>query len=246
MGLGIVLQAGLWAWLAASTLLVGALIGFYWSLPRKVVATVMAYGSGVLIAALCFEQIPEAQRLGGIWPTLGGLLLGGVVFVAANEWLEHQERKHRSKSSGKAPVVGLLIAAGAFLDGIPESLGLGLALLGGGNVSLVMMIAILLANLPEGLASAAGLKAEGRSAAYVFSVWGVIVLLSGVAAMLGPLLMADLSPLWLSFALGFSAGAVLCMLVDTLIPEAFAETHAFTGLITLAGFMTAFAVSNLL
>ncbi|MDO9322764.1 MAG: hypothetical protein Q7U01_14185 [Pseudomonas sp.] len=246
MGLGIVLQAGLWAWLAASTLLVGALIGFYWSLPRKVVATVMAYGSGVLIAALCFEQIPEAQRLGGIWPTLSGLLLGGVVFVAANEWLEYQERKHRSKSSGKAPVVGLLIAAGAFLDGIPESLGLGLALLGGGNVSLVMMIAILLANLPEGLASAAGLKAEGRSAAYVFSVWGVIVLLSGVAAMLGPLLMADLSPLWLSFALGFSAGAVLCMLVDTLIPEAFSETHAFTGLITLAGFMTAFAMSNLL
>lgn len=246
MSLAIVLQAGLWAWLAASTLLVGALIGFYWSLPRKVVATVMAYGSGVLIAALCFEQIPEAQRLGGIWPTLGGLLLGGVVFVAANEWLEYQERKHRSKSSGKAPVVGLLIAAGAFLDGIPESLGLGLGLLGGGNVSLVMMIAILLANLPEGLASAAGLKAEGRSAAYVFSVWGVIVLLSGVAAMLGPLLMADLSPLWLSFALGFSAGAVLCMLVDTLIPEAFAETHAFTGLITLAGFMTAFAVSNVL
>ncbi|MDO8698066.1 MAG: hypothetical protein Q7J74_13250 [Pseudomonas sp.] len=246
MGFGIVLQAGLWAWLAASTLLVGALIGFYWRLPRKVVATVMAYGSGVLISALCFEQIPEAQRLGGLWPTLGGLLCGGVVFVAANEWLEYQERKHRSKLSVKAPVVGLLIAAGAFLDGIPESLGLGLGLLGGGNVSLVMMVAILLANFPEGLASAAGLKAEGHSAAYVFTVWGVIVLLSGVAAMLGPLLMADLSPLWLSFALGFSAGAVLCMLVDTLIPEAFAQTHAFTGLITLAGFMTAFTVSNLL
>jgi ZIP family zinc transporter len=241
-----VLQAGLWAWLAASTLLLGALIGFYWSLPRKVVATVMAYGSGVLIAALCFEQIPEARRLGGIWPTLAGLLLGGVVFVAANEWLEYQERKHRGASSGKAPVVGLLIAAGAFLDGIPESLGLGLSLLGGGNVSLVMMIAILLSNMPEGLASAAGLKAEGRSAAYVFGVWGVIVLLSGLAAMLGPLLMADVSPMWLSLALGFSAGAVLCMLVDTLIPEAFAQTQAYTGLITLGGFMTAFALSNLL
>lgn len=246
MSLAIVLQAGLWGWLAASTLLVGALMGFYWRLPRKAAATVMAYGSGVLIAALCFEQIPEAQRLGGIWPTLGGLLLGGVVFVLANEWLNHQERKHRSKSSGKAPVVGLLIAAGAFLDGIPESLGLGLGLLGGGHISLVMMIAIALANLPEGLASAAGLKAEGRSAGYVFALWGGIVLLSGVAAALGPLLMADVSPLWLSFALGFSAGAVLCMLVDTLIPEAFAQTHALTGLITLAGFMTAFTLSNVL
>jgi ZIP family zinc transporter len=119
-------------------------------------------------------------------------------------------------------------------------------LLEGGHLSLVMMIAIALSNLPEGLASAAGLKAEGRSGTYVFGIWGVIVLLSGVAAALGPLLMADVSPLWLSFALGFSAGAVLCMLVDTLIPEAFAETHALTGLITLAGFMTAFTLSNVL
>jgi ZIP family zinc transporter len=246
MSLPIVLQAGLWGWLAASTLLVGALIGFYWRLPRKAVATVMAYGSGVLIAALCFEQIPEAQRLGGIWPTLGGLLVGGVAFVLANEWLDLQEQKHRSQLPGKGSMVGLLIAAGAFLDGIPESLGLGLGLLEGGHLSLVMMIAIALSNLPEGLASAAGLKAEGRSGTYVFGIWGVIVLLSGVAAALGPLLMADVSPLWLSFALGFSAGAVLCMLVDTLIPEAFAETHALTGLITLAGFMTAFTLSNVL
>jgi ZIP family zinc transporter len=246
MVLPLVFQAGLWGWLAASTLLVGALVGFCEQLPRKAVATVMAYGSGVLIAALCFEQIPQAQRLGGIWPTLAGLLVGGVAFVLADEWLDYQERQHRRQLPGKGPVVGLLIAAGAFLDGIPESLGLGLGLLGGGHLSLVMMIAIALSNFPEGLASAAGLKAEGRSASYVFAVWGVIVVLSGVAAALGPLFMVDVSPLWLSFALGFSAGAVLCMLVDTLIPEAFAETHALTGLITLAGFMTAFALSNLL
>ncbi|MBT9532183.1 MAG: hypothetical protein IV111_18645 [Pseudomonas sp.] len=241
-----VFKAGLWGWLAASSLLIGALIGFYWRLSRKLVATVMAYGSGVLIAALCFEQIPEAQRLGGLWPTLSGLLIGGTVFVLADEYLDHLERHHRSRLPGKGSLVGLLIAAGAFLDGIPESLGLGLGLLGGGNISAVMLVAIFLANLPEGLASAAGLKGEGRSAGYVFTLWGVIVLLSGIAAMVGPALMAQVSPLWLSFALGFSAGAVLCMLVDTLIPEAFAETHALTGLITLSGFMTAFALSHLL
>jgi zinc transporter, ZIP family len=246
MAFPVALQAALWGWLAASTLLLGALVGFYWQLPRKALATVMAYGSGVLIAALCFELIPQAQRLGGLWPTLGGLLVGGLVFVLADEWLDYQERKHRSQLPGKAPLVGLLIAAGAFLDGIPESLGLGLGLLGGGQLSWVMMIAIALSNIPEGLASAAGLKAEGRSGGYVFLLWGAIVLLSGLAAAFGPLLMVDVSPLWLSFALGFSAGAVLCMLVDTLIPQAFAETHALTGLITLAGFMTAFALSNLL
>lgn len=246
MVLPIVVQAGLWGWLAASTLLLGALVGFYWQLPRKVLATVMAYGSGVLIAALCFEQIPLAQRLGGIWPTLAGLLVGGGVFVLADEYLDYQERQQRSQLPGKAPMVGLLIAAGAFLDGIPESLSLGLSLLGGGQLSWVMLIAIALSNIPEGLASAAGLKAEGRSGAYVCLLWAAIVLCSGLAAALGPLLLADVAPRWLSFALGFSAGAVLCMLVDTLLPEAFAETHALTGLITLLGFMTALALSNLL
>lgn len=192
-----VFKAGLWGWLAASSLLIGALIGFYWRLSRKLVATVMAYGSGVLIAALCFEQIPEAQRLGGLWPTLSGLLIGGTVFVLADEYLDHLERHHRSRLPGKGSLVGLLIAAGAFLDGIPESLGLGLGLLGGGNISAVMLVAIFLANLPEGLASAAGLKGEGRSAGYVFTLWGVIVLLSGIAAMVGPALMAQVSPMWL-------------------------------------------------
>ena len=246
MDWAMVFKAGLWGWLAASSLLVGALIGFYWNLPRKLVATVMAYGSGVLISALCFEQIPEAQRLGGLWPTLSGLLIGGATFVLADACLDRLEQHHRNGLPGKGSLVGLLIAAGAFLDGIPESLGLGLGLLDGGNISAVMLVAIFLSNLPEGLASAAGLKDEGRSAGYVFALWGVIVLLSGVAAMAGPALMADVSPIWLSFALGFSAGAVLCMLVDTMIPEAFAETHALTGLITLSGFMTAFALSNLL
>jgi len=79
----------------------------------------------------------------------------------------------------------------------------------------------------------------------VFGLWGSIVLLSGLAAMAGPGLMGDLPPVWLGFALAFSAGAVLCMLVDTLIPEAFESTHAWTGLITLAGFMTAFALDHL-
>ena len=243
-----VVQAGLWGWLAASSLLVGAIIGFWVNLPKKVLASVMAYGSGVLIAALCFEQIPQAQRLGGVWPTLGGLLAGGVAFVLANSGLDLLERQHRRKAAGLAKsgsMLGLLIAAGAFLDGIPESLGLGLGLLDGGKVSLVMFTAIALANLPEGLASAAGLRAEGHAAGYVLGLWGCIVLLSGLAAMAGPGLFAGLAPGYVAFALGFSAGAVLCMLVDTLMPEAFAQTHALTGLITLAGFGTAFALGHL-
>lgn len=243
MDWNVTLQAGLWGLLAASSLLLGAVLGVFLRLPGKVVASIMAYGSGVLIAALCFEQIPEALRLGGHTPTMLGLLCGGLVFVLANEWLDWLERRHRQTVGRRTSMLGLLIAAGAFLDGIPESLGLGLGLLGGGSVSLVLLVAIFLANLPESLASAVGLRAEGHSKAYVFGLWGSIVLFSGLAAMAGPGLFANVAPMWLAFALSFSAGAVLCMLVDTLIPEAFASTHALTGLITLAGFMTALALS---
>ena len=235
---GMVVQAGLWGWLAASSLLLGAMIGMFAKLSRKVVASVMAYGSGVLIAAVCFEQLPDALRLGGHLPTLVGMFCGGSLFVLASRWLDGLQ------GGGQGALVGLLIAAGAFLDGIPESLGLGLGLLDGGSVSLVMLVAIFLSNLPEGLASASSLRDEGRSKTWVFGLWAVIVLLSGLAAMAGPGLFAGLPDSWLAFVLGFSAGAVLCMLVDSMIPEAFAETHALTGLITLSGFMTALALDK--
>jgi ZIP family zinc transporter len=230
MALNMTLQAGLWGWLAASSLMLGAAIGGGVRLPRKAVASIMAYGSGVLIAAICFEQLPDALRLGGHLTTLGGMFCGGVVFVLASRWLE------RLQGSGQGALVGLLIAAGAFLDGM----------LDGGQVSLVMLAAIFLSNLPEGLASAASLRDEGRSRAWVFGLWGAIVLLSGLAAMAGPGLFAGLPDTWLAFVLGFSAGAVLCMLVDSMIPEAFAETHALTGLITLSGFMTALALDKVI
>ena len=235
---GMIIKAGLWGWLAASSLLLGAAIGMLCRLSRKAVASVMAYGSGVLIAAICFEQLPDALRLGGHLPSLAGMLCGGLVFVMASRWLESLQ------SGSEGALVGLLIAAGAFLDGIPESLGLGLGLLDGGQVSLVMLVAIFLSNLPEGLASAASLRAEGRSRVWIIGLWGAIVMLSGLAAMAGPGLFVGLPDSWLAFVLGFSSGAVLCMLVDSMIPEAFAETHALTGLITLAGFMTALALDK--
>jgi ZIP family zinc transporter len=135
---------------------------------------------------------------------------------------------------------------GALLDGVPESIVIGISMIGGGVVSLVTVLAVFLSNVPEGLASAAGMKAAGRSARYIFGVWGAIAVASSVASLLGYTVISGFAPSWIAAITALAAGAILAMLADTMIPEAFAEAHAFTGLITVAGFLAAFVLSRAL
>ncbi|MER7370985.1 hypothetical protein [Nonomuraea wenchangensis] len=137
------------------------------------------------------------------------------------------------------------MAVGALLDGVPESVVLGLSLLGGGDVGLAVVAAVFISNVPEGLSSAAGMKRAGRGAGYVFGIWGGIALASGLAAMLGNLGLESASPAAVAVIMGVAAGAILAMVADTMIPEAFEDAHLLTGLITTAGFLTAFAVERL-
>ncbi|RZI71344.1 MAG: ZIP family zinc transporter, partial [Variovorax sp.] len=139
---------------------------------------------------------------------------------------------------------GAAIAIGALLDGIPESIVIGLSLLQGGAVSLVAVVAIFLSNIPEGLSSAAGMKKAGRSALYVFGVWVGIAVASGVAAWAGYSLFQGVSQEWVAATTAIAAGAILAMLADTMIPEAFEQAHDAAGLITVAGFFAAFALSK--
>jgi len=136
----------------------------------------------------------------------------------------------------------MAIAVGALLDGIPESVVLGLGLLGGGSVSVPVLAAVFISNVPEGLSSAAGMKSSGRSARYVFGVWGGIAVASGLAAMTGYLSLGSAAPEVISVITAVAAGAILTMVADTMIPEAFEQTRALTGVITTLGFLTAFAI----
>ncbi len=148
-------------------------------------------------------------------------------------------------SEQQAPGSGLAIALGALLDGVPESVVIGVSLLGGGGVSLVAVGAVFLSNIPEGLSSAAGMKRSGRSAAYVFGVWGGIALVSGVAAWLGYSIFGGFSADAVAGVTAVAAGAILAMLSDTMIPEAFEGTRDYTGLVTVVGFLLAFMLSKL-
>jgi ZIP family zinc transporter len=131
------------------------------------------------------------------------------------------------------------------LDGVPESIVIGISLLSGGAASLVTVIAIFLSNLPEGLSSAAGMKKARRGAGYVFGVWGGIALASAAASFAGYTLFSGASPAVTAAVTAVAAGAILAMLSDTMIPEAFEAGHTFAGLVTVIGFLAAFALTKL-
>lgn len=243
--------AGFWGLFAGSALLVGAFFGYYYSLPDRLISAVMAFGSGVLISALSFDLMDEAYHRGGILATGLGFLGGAAIYTAANRLLASRGARHRKRSSTlqvseeEQAGSGIAIALGALLDGIPESAVIGLSLLTGRGVSGVAVAAIFISNVPEGLSSAAGMKKSGRSLRYVFGVWGFIALLSGLASWAGFVFFAGLPPAIIAGTTAVAAGAILSMLVDTMIPEAYASDHALAGPITVAGFLAAFALSKL-
>ena len=140
---------------------------------------------------------------------------------------------------------GVAIAVGALLDGIPESIAIGLSILHGGAVSIATVAAIFLSNLPEGISSSAGMRKSGRSAVYVFGVWIAIAVACGLSSLAGYAVFGSFSPGVIAATTAVAAGAMLTMIVDTMIPEAFAETHDWAGLITVLGFLTAFTLSEL-
>ena len=227
------LAAGLWALFAASSLVVGAFVAQHFALPKQVVGQTMGFGAGALIAALAYELIPNDNVSDiQVWLSFGA---GALVFYAADSWLDR-------RTSGGAP--GQTIALGALLDGVPESIVLGMSLAVGGSVSVGFLVAVLVSNIPESLSSTADMLAT-RSAAAIYRLWISIAIVSGVAGALGYVIAEAVSASDGRYVQAFAAGAVLTMLADSMMPEAFAEGGKRVALLTALGFAVAAVLTTL-
>jgi zinc transporter, ZIP family len=242
--------AALWGLLAGSGLLIGAVlvVAFERRPSHRVIAAVMGFGGGVLIAVLSADMMDSALREGGPFAAAAGFLLGAGAFCAINWRLALYGARHRNRcgdcvrqpSEAERSGSGLAIAVGAVLDGVPESLVIGLSVSKGGTLGLGLVVGIFLANVPQGLSSASGMRKAGRSGSYIFALWTAVLLINGMAATAGYVLLDGTAPVLAAGILAFAAGAVLAMLAESMIPEAFADAQPFIGLITVVGFLVAF------
>ncbi|MFC4223775.1 ZIP family metal transporter [Lysinibacter cavernae] len=261
------LFAALSGFLGGITLVIGAAVAWFVQIPRTVVAGVMAFGAGVLISALAYELVQEANDGGGLLPTIVGFVVGALLYVGADWMLSKRAanqaagsetgHRHRGKSVSSRNVThrrqsgssdensGKVIAMGALIDGIPESIVLGLSVTATGGLSLPIVLAIAISNVPESLSSTSELKSSGQSARYVFSLWSGIALISTAAAFLGYALLRNSPDELIAVITTVAAGGLLAMVCNTMIPEAFAEERRLTGLWATLGFLTAFSLHEL-
>jgi ZIP family zinc transporter len=235
------LGAFIWAFIAASSLIVGGLIACWVNLSKRTVGIIMAFGAGVLISAVAYELVFESVKLAKFsgYPTLG-FFLGAFTFFFADNLIEKMgagDRKAIGASHHSSLVVPLVLAI--ILDGIPESVVIGLSLLEGGNVSVGMMVAVFISNIPEAVAGTSGMRSGGWSKTKILLLWLIIALVCAVASAIGFALLGDMPPFWLALVNAFAAGAILMMLANTMIPEAYEHGGKLAGVFTVLGFALA-------
>jgi ZIP family zinc transporter len=238
------MSALLWGLLASSSLVIGGAIILVRPLSQRTVALIMAFGAGVLISAVAYDMVQDAFEMGD-GPTLfTGLAAGALAFYFGDLAIDHLGGNHRKRSTGaQASGSGAAIAFGTVLDGIPESVVLGTTLVVGTSWSFI--IAMFISNLPEAMAATAGLTKAGTKRAPILWLWVATMAVSGLAAFGGFTLLDDASGGAVAFVQAFAAGALLTMLADTMIPEAYDFGGRATGLMTALGFSLAFGLGIL-
>jgi ZIP family zinc transporter len=240
-------EALFWGLVAGSSLILGGVMAVWLPIGDRLLGLIMAFGAGVLISAVAYELIAEGYSTGGGTGGLAaGTAAGALTFFAGDALIDRMggaERKAMGRVAGTGS--GLAIVLGIVLDGIPESAVIGLGLLEGTGVSVAVIAAVFLSNMPEAIAATSGLLSDGWSVGRVMSLWALVTVVSGIASLLGYAVFDSAGPGALAFVLGFAGGAILTMLADTMMPEAYEHGGKLVGLVTTLGFGLSFLITTL-
>jgi ZIP family zinc transporter len=233
-----------WGALAASSLVIGALLGMARDWPPRLIGLVLAFGAGALISAVSFDLAEEGARLGDTGVAAGGLALGAITYFALDRVVG---RRSASRAGGRGrggAGAGTALALGAFLDGIPEQTVLGIGLASGQGVSVGLLVAIYVSNLPEAIGSSSAMHAAGTRPAAIRRLWILVALICTLSTVVGYAIADNVSSNVNAAVDGFAAGALLVMLVDSMIPEAVRKGGDVSGLATVLGFAVAAGLSS--
>jgi zinc transporter, ZIP family len=241
------LEAFAWGLLAASSLVLGAAVALGLRVGLRAIGLVMAFGAGVLISAVAFDLIDEAVGTAtGHGAVLIGVFAGCGVFFGGDLLIDRAGGEHRkSAAGGNEDDSALAIVLGTVLDGIPESVVIGLTIYEGGAVGAAYLAAVFISNVPEALSSTSGLVEKGWTRSRILGMWTGIALVSAVASLVGYAAFKHASPDVVAFVLAFAAGAILTMLADTMMPEAYRYAGKLVGVVTTLGFAVALVIDQL-
>jgi ZIP family zinc transporter len=238
------LTVGFWGAFSASSLLIGAALAIWLRPPNRIVGLVMGFGSGTLLSAVAYELVPQAAK--GDFPVVLGLTVGALTFFIADWIVDRRGGEQRKSIAAKQRAgTGLAIFLGTLLDGVPESLVLGMSLALGGEVGVAFLVAVFISNLPESMASTTSMEDSGMPRTTILGMWLALVAASALAAALGYALIKRQPGVEGAAVEAFAAGAMLTMLADTMMPEAFEQGGKVVGLVTVSGFAVATALAFL-
>ena len=231
-------NAFLWGALATSSLVIGGVIASSFSLSKRSLGIVMAFGAGTLISAVSYELVYEAMKLakGTGFPAFG-FFAGALTFFFSDMVIgKYGARKHLKIEAPSQTGLIVPMVLAIILDGVPECIVIGLGILEGGTVSLAMLVAVFISNLPEAIAGTTGMKAGGWTKTKVAFLWCIIAIVCAFATVAGYTLFSGVSQQWLSFIQAFAGGAILIMLANSMIPESYEHGGKLAGVFTVLGF----------
>ncbi|WP_310551555.1 ZIP family metal transporter [Paenibacillus glufosinatiresistens] len=243
-------SAAMWGGISGSAVLLGALLALFLEIPKTIIGFIMAFGTGVLIGAATYELVGESVQSGGLEPTLIGFLAGALVFTVL-DWLVSarggagRKRSGGGKAAKGGAAGGLGIFIGTVMDAIPESIMIGASLMSGEGVSLLLVIAIFISNIPEGLSSTFGLKKGGYAKGVIMLLWVSVLIISALSSLGGYVFMEHAGEYTTALIASFAGGGIIAMVASTMMPEAYEEGGPFIGLMAALGLLASVVLDRL-